>query len=790
MITFLLIGVSVVFSEPYIIDPNFSVEPFVIHLIHPTSMEFIGDDILVLEKETGNVRLVRNGVLQKEPVLHVDVNSQAERGLLGITSNDNIVYLYFTEAEGHDGAPIANRIYKYTWDGETLQNGILIHELPLDLTVGWHNGGKMITGLDGTIFAVVGDAKHEGILQNFETGDIDDTSVILNVSVTESVLKPSQSENPLNYYYAMGIRNSFGLAIDPNTGYLWDTENGPADFDEINLVKPKFNSGWKKIMGPADKTEIKNPPSFFDFEYSDPEFSWEQTVAPTGLTFVDSSLFKEYKDYLLTGVFVSGEIYKFRLNSDRTGFIFEDPQLQDLVLNKDETSNEIIFGLGFNGITDLKFGPDNNLYILTLLDGTIHKVSPRIQKDFEIIIPHWIISLAEWWSTDKISDDEFTNGIEYLVENNIIMLSKLPEVIKVSDVLNPSLPINMAKQWSNEQISDEEFVSEIEYWIGEGIIWIDKDLAKCGYIGINQDISGCDLSEKNLSGKDLSFSNMKNTILRNSNLEKIKMVRADLSEADLSNSNARGASFQGANLDSSNLSGINLEKATLSSADIRNADLGNAKLSGAIILNVKMQNSNLKNAELSGIQIRISNFNNVNLTKSMLVGTNLDVVQLENADMSFSNLTNARIHGSNLTNAKLIGSDLSGATLSMSDLFSADLTDSTLVGATIERTKMREVKLTNTNLTDSVLSIVQLNKAKLFGTIFVNAELKEVNLRESLIQNVDFSGASLIDVNLGGAELNNVNFHHANLSNANFENTKMTNVDFTEAITIGCKGCQ
>ena len=54
---------------------------------------------------------------------------------------------------------------------------------------------------------------------------------------------------PLNMYYGYGIRNSFGIAFDPLTGNLWDTENGPGFGDEINLVIPGFNSGWLKVQG-------------------------------------------------------------------------------------------------------------------------------------------------------------------------------------------------------------------------------------------------------------------------------------------------------------------------------------------------------------------------------------------------------------------------------------------------------------------------------------------------------------------------------------------------------------
>src|SRR5262245_51051999 len=89
-------------------------------LASPTSMAFVApNDILVLEKETGQVRRVLNGILQAGNVLDVNVNFASERGLLGIAVNSQTppqVFLYYTEASGMDGGtPIANRVYRYTW---------------------------------------------------------------------------------------------------------------------------------------------------------------------------------------------------------------------------------------------------------------------------------------------------------------------------------------------------------------------------------------------------------------------------------------------------------------------------------------------------------------------------------------------------------------------------------------------------------------------------------------------------------------------------------------------------
>ena len=89
----------IIAQEPTLNDPNLQVETIVEGLSLPTSMAFIdNNNILVLEKEKGTVRLVSNGILQEEPVLEVNVDSRSERGLLGVTlmDNDN-VFLYYTE---------------------------------------------------------------------------------------------------------------------------------------------------------------------------------------------------------------------------------------------------------------------------------------------------------------------------------------------------------------------------------------------------------------------------------------------------------------------------------------------------------------------------------------------------------------------------------------------------------------------------------------------------------------------------------------------------------------------
>ena len=139
---------------PTLLDNDFKVEKFVDGLHVPTTIEFLGDDLLVLQKNDGKVRLIRDGILQSESVLDVEVSNYGERGLLGITSKDSTVYLFFTEAYHDGGLALENRVYAYTWNGEKLVEPRLVKTLP-----GWttaYNGGVLAIDLDKNVYVTTG----------------------------------------------------------------------------------------------------------------------------------------------------------------------------------------------------------------------------------------------------------------------------------------------------------------------------------------------------------------------------------------------------------------------------------------------------------------------------------------------------------------------------------------------------------------------------------------------------------------------------------------------------------
>ena len=367
-------------DKPILTNENFMIEEVIVGIQSSTALTFIDDDILFLEKETGQIRHIKNNKLINEPVWDFNVKMEGcecytESGLLGITSFNSDVYIFVTEELGIDESFVENRIYKFNWKDDQLHNQTLLNILP-----GYgdmHHGGAMVADLNGNIFAVIGDQDVETELQNVENGIFDDVGIILRVGLTNEIKSPSSSDSPNDHYYGVGIRNSFGLAIDPVTNNLWDTENGTHEFDEINLTFPKYNSGWTKILGPATAEEKENFTGYSDYQYSDPEFSWEKTFAPTGISFVDNS-WGNFSNNIFVGD-CQGNLYTFQLNDSRDGFIFNNPELKDLVLNVDDSNSEIIFGENFGCITDIEYSPnDQSLYVISYLNnGAIYKITPK-----------------------------------------------------------------------------------------------------------------------------------------------------------------------------------------------------------------------------------------------------------------------------------------------------------------------------------------------------------------------------------------------------------------------------
>jgi quinoprotein glucose dehydrogenase len=323
----LVLGIAFVPSAPASAAITF--EPVATGLSFPSNMAFTPDGMLLFaEKDTGDIRVIRDGELVEDPLAHVDVLSSSEQGLLGLALDPAFatrpwIYVYYSDQALH-----LNRLARIRADDAAAPPEPLLDALTTKH--GYHNGGDLVFGGDDKLYVAVGEVHEAERAQ-----DPDDLGgKILRLNPDGST--PSDGPfGPENAAYSMGHRNSFGLCVDPSTGDLWETENGPGSDDEVNRIERGGNYGWPDQLGPGGE------PAFID-----PVLDFPDVIVPTGCAVWEGDLY--------FGAYGTGALYRLSLpaGSDARG---------DVVANAGA------------GITDLQVSPEGDLYVAT--SDAIWKVS-------------------------------------------------------------------------------------------------------------------------------------------------------------------------------------------------------------------------------------------------------------------------------------------------------------------------------------------------------------------------------------------------------------------------------
>lgn len=302
------------------------------------------------------------------------------------SSNPLYVFLFYTEDRVNGDTPIGNRLYRYELINNELINPKLLLDLPA-IPDSYGNGGAITIGSDDHIYVTIGSASTDNYYPHTMTLNYRNSTV---VDGRGGILRISQDGNPvgdgilgnkypLNLYYAYGIENSYGIDFDPVANNLWDVENDGSLNDEVNLVKPGFNSGFGMITG-LSKENPAAPSALVNFSgkgiYSDPEFVWVKKPVATGLKFLKSDkLGKQYQNDLFIGGHLDGRIYHFKLNEDRTQLALPKTIGSRSLPSSDlPKADPIIFGEGFGGISNLVVGPDGYLYVVSIGTGNIYRI--------------------------------------------------------------------------------------------------------------------------------------------------------------------------------------------------------------------------------------------------------------------------------------------------------------------------------------------------------------------------------------------------------------------------------
>jgi aldose sugar dehydrogenase len=328
---------------------EFRVTTVVDGLEHPWGMAFLPDDegILVTER-SGRLRLVRNGVLQPQPVGGVpQVRAQGQGGLLDVAlhpefATTRLVYLSYSKP-GPQGATTA--VARGRLEGGQLTGVQDIFVADAWTSGGRHFGSRLAFGEDGKLYVTVGE---RGLMQPAQQlGNHVGTTVRLHDDGRAPADNPfagQQSARPEIFVY--GQRNVQAMAVHPQTGQVWQAEHGPRGGDALNVLRAGANYGWPDYSfgNHYDGRPSPDPPQGNAIEV--PITHWTPAIAPSGMTFYTGAAFPQWRGDLFIGSLVGQHVRRVRLDGRSVA-----------------GQERLLEGRG-QRIRDVRTGPDGLIYLL------------------------------------------------------------------------------------------------------------------------------------------------------------------------------------------------------------------------------------------------------------------------------------------------------------------------------------------------------------------------------------------------------------------------------------------
>jgi glucose/arabinose dehydrogenase len=350
-----------------IAGPRFRVVPTK-GLSRPYALAFLPDGSMLITERAGRLRIVKDGVLDPQPI--AGMPAVLDRNLKGL--NDIALHpdfaqnrtLYFTYYKPSPDAPDAAFAVlaraRYT-GGHALSDVTDI--FTTSQVINQPSASRLVFGRDGKIYLGIGvpiparttagnvttttDAQSPGshfgkVLRLNDDG----TAAADNPFVGRAGYKPE--------IFAFGIRNAMGLAVHPETGEIWETENGPQGGDELNIIRAGKNYGWPTISYGRSYTgdvtgatgPSQDPPVSAGLEQ--PMLFWAPSIALSGLAFYTGDRFPEWKGSIFVGALVGTQLQRVVMNT------------RGLPIRRDMLLWELR-----QRIREVRQGPDGLLYLLT-----------------------------------------------------------------------------------------------------------------------------------------------------------------------------------------------------------------------------------------------------------------------------------------------------------------------------------------------------------------------------------------------------------------------------------------
>ncbi len=266
----------------------------------------------------------------------------SESGLMGIAFHPDFSaqpYVYVVHSYASSGS-IQNRLVRLRFNGVSLgQPKVLLDQIP---GASNHNGSRLAVGPDRYLYVTTGDAQNPRLAQQ-------------RSSLAGKVLRLTLDGRPApgnpfnNAVFSLGHRNPQGMVFNPVTLVLYITEHGPADNDEVNLVKKGGNYGWPNVRGFCDGDVWGEKRFCRNSKVVEPLVVWTPTIAPSGLDYYNSQLFAGWKGSLLFTTLKGSALYRLVMSLDGTRVV----------------KQEVYFEDRFGRLRDVLVGPHGEIYLAT-----------------------------------------------------------------------------------------------------------------------------------------------------------------------------------------------------------------------------------------------------------------------------------------------------------------------------------------------------------------------------------------------------------------------------------------
>ena len=333
-------------------------------LEHPWAMTFLPDGSLLVTERAGRLRKVGTDGSISAPLAGVPtVFAEGQGGLLDVALSPNFANnqrVYLSYAEPGESGSAGTAVAYGTLGAAGLENLKVIYQQQPKLVGPNHFGSRLAFDGQGHLFISQGERNDRPTSQKLDMlqGKLVRLDLEGNVPKGNPFVGQAGARPEI---WSYGHRNMQGMAIDPRTGKLWQSEHGPRGGDEINLPQPGKNYGWPIITHGINYSGMRIPEAVGSAKegMEPPYHVWEKSPGLSGMAFYTGRPGNPWNDSLFLGSLAESNLIRLTLQGDK--IVGEERLLKE----------------AGERVRDVRVGPDDNLYVLTdEEDGKLLRIQP------------------------------------------------------------------------------------------------------------------------------------------------------------------------------------------------------------------------------------------------------------------------------------------------------------------------------------------------------------------------------------------------------------------------------